>query len=82
VFRDPPDNLTPMLDAPVAAESAKWYADLMTKYGPPGILSYSERPGDALEMTRRANIRTHSITWLVRSRTAPRARCGTRCATR
>src|SRR5260221_3163798 len=34
VFKDPPANLTPVLDTPEAAKSAQWYADLLTKYGP------------------------------------------------
>src|SRR5262249_43493857 len=38
---------------------------LMTKHGPPGILSYSSDQAMRSQMIGRANIRTHSITWLV-----------------
>ena len=48
VFKAPPDNLTPTLDTPQAAASAEWYANLLMKYGPDGILSYSDDQADAL----------------------------------
>jgi multiple sugar transport system substrate-binding protein len=65
VFKEPPDNLTPMLDTPAAAASAAWYANLLIKYGPDGILSYSDDQAMRSQMSGRANIRTQSITWHV-----------------
>jgi multiple sugar transport system substrate-binding protein len=65
VFKDPPGNLTPVLDTPEAAKAAQWYADLLTKYGPPGVLSYSDDQSMRSQLAGRANIRTQAITWLV-----------------
>ena len=48
VFKAPPENLTPTLDTPQAAAAAEWYANLLMKYGPDGILVLLRRPGDAL----------------------------------
>jgi multiple sugar transport system substrate-binding protein len=65
VFKDPPDNLTPTLDTPEVARSAEWYANLLVKYGPDGILSYSDDQSMRSQMSGRANIRTQAITWMV-----------------
>ncbi len=65
VFKAPPDNLTPTLDTPQAAKSAEWYANLLMKYGPDGILSYSDDQSMRSQMSGRANIRAQAITWMV-----------------
>ena len=65
VFKDPPGNLTPTLDTPEAAKSAAWYADLLVKYGPPGLLSYTDDQAMRSQISGRANIRTQAITWLL-----------------
>ena len=65
VFKAPPENLTPTLDTPQAAKSAEWYANLLMKYGPDGILSYSDDQAMRSQMSGRANIRTQAITWMV-----------------
>ena len=65
VFKAPPDNLTPTLDTPQAAKSAEWYANLLMKYGPDGILSYSDDQAMRSQMSGRANMRTQAITWMV-----------------
>ena len=65
VFKAPPDNLTPTLDTSQAAKSAEWYASLLMKYGPDGLLSYSDDQAMRSQMSGRANIRTQSITWMV-----------------
>ncbi|MBL8571836.1 MAG: extracellular solute-binding protein [Phreatobacter sp.] len=65
VFKDPPENLTPLLDTPEAAKSAEWYANLLVKYGPEGVLSYSDDQSMRSQMSGRANIRTQAITWHV-----------------
>ncbi len=59
VFKAPPENLTPTLQTPQAASSAAWYASLLTKYGPDGILSYSDDQAMRSQMSGRA------ITWMV-----------------
>lgn len=65
VFKDPPDNLTPTLNTPAAASSGEWYANLLTKYGPDGILSYTDDQSMRSQMSGRANMRTQAITWMV-----------------
>jgi multiple sugar transport system substrate-binding protein len=65
VFKAPPENLTPTLTTPEAAQSAEWYANLLMKYGPDGILSYSDDQSMRSQMSGRANIRTQAITWMV-----------------
>src|SRR5260370_24587932 len=65
VFKAPPENLTPTLDTPQAAASAEWYASLLMKYGPDGILSYSDDQAMRSQMAGRANMRTQAITPLV-----------------
>ena len=65
VFKAPPENLTPTLATPQAAQSGEWYANLLMKYGPDGLLSYSDDQAMRSQMSGRANIRTQSITWMV-----------------
>ena len=65
VFKEPPDNLTPTLDTPRAARRREWYANLLMKYGPDGMLSYSDDQAMRSQMSGRANMRTQAITWMV-----------------
>jgi multiple sugar transport system substrate-binding protein len=65
VFKAPPENLTPTLTTPQAAASAEWYANLLMKYGPDGILAYSDDQAMRSQMSGRANIRTQDCAWLV-----------------
>ncbi len=65
LFKDPPENLTPTLETAEAAKSAEWYANLLTKYGPSGVLSYTDDQAMRSQIGGRANIRTQAITWLV-----------------
>src|ERR1051326_5355412 len=62
VFKDPPQNLTPTLDTPVAAQAAQWYADLLTRFGPEGILSYTDDQSMQSQLSGRANMRSQAIT--------------------
>jgi multiple sugar transport system substrate-binding protein len=64
VFKDPPDNLTPVLDTPQAAQAAEYYANLLVKYGPPGLLSYTDDQAMRAQLSGRANIRTQAIGWM------------------
>ncbi len=41
VFRNPPHDLMPVLDTPEAIEAAGFFSDLLRKYGPKGVLSYT-----------------------------------------
>ena len=65
VFKAPPDNLTPTLNTPQTAASAEWYANLLMKYGPDGILSYSDDQAMRSQMSGRANMRTQDTAWQV-----------------
>lgn len=65
VFKAPPENLTPTLTTPEAAKAAEWYANLLVKYGPDGILSYSDDQSMRSQIAGRANMRTQAITWMV-----------------
>ena len=65
VFRDPPGNLTPTLATPEAIASAQWYAELLSKYGPSGLLSFSDDQAMRAQMAGRAMFRTQAVTWLV-----------------
>src|SRR5271165_3594371 len=65
LFKDPPSNVTPTLTTPVAAKSAQWYADLLTKYGPSGVLSYTDDQAMQSQLAGRANMRTQSMSWML-----------------
>jgi multiple sugar transport system substrate-binding protein len=65
VFRDPPENLTPTLATPEAIRAAQWYAELLAKYAPSGVLSFSDDQAMRTQIAGRANFRTQAITWLV-----------------
>jgi len=64
VFKDPPGNLTPMLDTPEAARAAEYYANLLAKYGPPGVLSYTDDQALRAQLIGRANIRINTVDWM------------------
>lgn len=65
IFKDPPENLTPTLDTPESATAAEYYANLLRKYAPDGVLSYTMDQATTSMMQGRANIRTQSTPWLV-----------------
>lgn len=65
VFRDPPENLTPLLASPEAIRAAQWYAELLSRFGPSGVLSFSDDQAMRTQIAGRANFRTQAITWLV-----------------
>jgi len=64
VFRDPPGDLMPTLDTPEAAEAAEFYANLLTSYGPSGVLSYTDDQAMRAQLAGRANMRTQAIGWM------------------
>lgn len=51
------------MNTPEAAKSAAWYANLLTKYGPPGVLSFTDDQAMQSQLSGRANMRTNAITW-------------------
>jgi multiple sugar transport system substrate-binding protein len=64
VFKDPPGNLTPMLDTPEAVRAAEYYANILAKYCPAGVLSYTDDQAMRAQINGRANIRTQSVDWM------------------
>lgn len=77
VFKDPPSNLTPTLNTPVAAQAAQWYAELLTRFGPDGVLSYTDDQAMQSQLSGRANMRSQAITWGLPPRKTPTARSST-----
>lgn len=75
VFKAPPENLTPTLDTPQAAASAEWYANLLMKYGPDGILSYSDDQAMRSQMSGRAKSAPKPSPGWCRLPSMPKARC-------
>jgi len=73
IFKDPPQNLTPTLDTPEAAEAARYYADLLMKYAPDGVLSYTDDQAMTAQLMGRANIRTQAIAWMVPMAKSPKS---------
>ncbi len=65
IMKNPPTNLTPTLDTPANALSADWYADLLTKFSIPGVLSYTDDQAMQAQLSGRANMRTQSMTWML-----------------
>jgi len=65
VFKDPPENLTPTLDTAESARAAEYYANLLRKYAPDGVLSYTLDQAMTAMLLGRANIRTQSVAWVV-----------------
>jgi multiple sugar transport system substrate-binding protein len=65
IFKDPPGNLTPVLATPEAIRAAQWYAELLSKFGPSGVLSFSDDQAMRAQMSGRSMFRTQAITWLV-----------------
>ncbi len=65
VFKDVPKDLTPTLNTPAAIAAAEYYANLLSKYSPSGVLSYTDDQAQRAQMSGRANIRTTSVDWLL-----------------
>ena len=63
VFKNPPENLTPMLDTPEAIQAADVYATIIRKYTPEGALSYTDEQMIQAQMQGRANVGLNSIPW-------------------
>jgi multiple sugar transport system substrate-binding protein len=63
VFKDPPKNLTPTLDTPEAVAASRYYADLLSKYAPAGVLAYTQDQALQAQLQGRGNLRSTSATW-------------------
>jgi multiple sugar transport system substrate-binding protein len=64
VFRNPPDDLTPMLDTPEAAAAAEYFARLVRDFGPAGALSYSSDQAVQAMKAGRINYSSNGQTYL------------------
>jgi multiple sugar transport system substrate-binding protein len=64
VFRNPPDDLMPMLDTPEAIEAADWYSNVLKNYTPEGILSITYDQALQVLMQGRANYITFNHAWV------------------
>ncbi|WP_418320078.1 ABC transporter substrate-binding protein [Piscinibacter sakaiensis] len=65
IFKDPPNNLTPLLDKPVAAAAAEMYAGLLRDHGPQGVLSMRTDQVAGLLRGGQANYWHYALPWLV-----------------
>jgi multiple sugar transport system substrate-binding protein len=65
IFKDAPNNLTPVLDQPVAAEAADIYGGLLRDMGPKGVLGM--RTDQVAEQLRsgQANYWHYALPWMV-----------------
>lgn len=70
VFANPPGNITPTLDSPAAVQAADFYARLLSKYSPSGVLGYTEDQARAALIAGRSNIFIHSSSWVTAMLTA------------
>ena len=65
VFRDPPEDLTPVLDTPEAIAAAEFFAKLLHDYGPDGVISYTYEQVVATLKAGRANYSPNGQIFLV-----------------
>ena len=65
VFRNPPDDLMPMLDSPESIAAADFFGRMMRTYGPDGVVSYSYEQVLATLKQGRANYSTNNQAFLV-----------------
>jgi multiple sugar transport system substrate-binding protein len=74
VFRNPPDDLMPMLGTQEAAEAVEYYGRLMGQYAPSGAMSFSDDQAMRAQLSGRANIRTQAMMWMSALVTNPESR--------
>jgi len=65
VFRDPPEDLTPVLDTPEAIAAADFFSNLLRNYGPDGVISYTYDQVVATLKAGRANYSPNGQIFLV-----------------
>lgn len=64
VFRNPPDDLTPVFDSPEGVAAAEYFARLLKEFGPSGVLSYTEDQTVQALLNGRANYTAIGQTYL------------------
>ncbi|MCL4465625.1 MAG: extracellular solute-binding protein [Chloroflexi bacterium] len=65
IFRNPPDDLMPMLDSPECQQAVEWYANLIKKYGPDGALSYTYDQATQALQQGRANYTMYNHVYVI-----------------
>ncbi|MHB1133523.1 MAG: extracellular solute-binding protein [Chloroflexota bacterium] len=65
IFRNPPDDLMPMLDSPECQQAVEWYANIIKKYGPDGAISYTYDQATQALQQGRANYSMYNHVYLL-----------------
>jgi multiple sugar transport system substrate-binding protein len=65
VFRNPPDDLMPVLNTPEAIEAAEYFANMLRTYAPDGAISYGYDQALNTCLQGRTNYITFNHAWLV-----------------
>ena len=71
VFANPPGDIRPTLDSPAAVQAVDYYARLLSKYSPQGVLGYTEDQARSALIGGRSNIFIHSSSWVTSMLTSP-----------
>lgn len=71
LFVNPPADIKPALDTPASIEATAFYTTLLSKYGPQGVLGYTEDQARAALISGRSNIFIHSSSWVTAMLTSP-----------
>lgn len=71
VFANPPADIKPTLDTPAAVQATEFYARLLAKSSPQGVLGYTEDQARAALIGGRSNIFIHSSSWVTAMLTSP-----------
>lgn len=71
VFANPPGDIRPTLDSPAAVQAVDYYARLLSKYSPQGVLGYTEDQARSALIGGRSNIFIHSSSWVSSMLTSP-----------
>jgi multiple sugar transport system substrate-binding protein len=79
IFRNPPDDLHPMLDTPEAIHAAEFFSNILREYGPDGVLSYSYDQATQSLLDGKTNYSTYNEAFLVRM-AEPDSKVGKTCA--
>ncbi|MBV9860645.1 MAG: extracellular solute-binding protein [Alphaproteobacteria bacterium] len=66
IFRNPPNDLHPMLDTPEAVHAAEFFSNALREYGPDGALSYTYDQTTQALLDGKINYSTYNQTFLVR----------------
>lgn len=71
LFVNPPADIKPALDSAAAVQAAAFYATLLSKYSPQGVLGYTEDQARSALIGGRSNIFIHSSSWVTAMLTSP-----------